>query len=345
MKRKLGLLFLAGSCVLSAFAQKDTPLFQSPLFQSKEALNLQATGSIKSIKKETNDSTFVSVKFEYEASPGNWQSLPLEARTRGNFRLRYCYFPPLKLKLRKKDIDSTIFEGNKSLKLVVPCRVTSDMNNLVRREYICYKFYETLTPYHFKTRLANLKLTEVSAKKPHTYDLLTIMVEDNSNVAKRSGGRIMEVKGLSPAAFDEKQALRNDYFQYMIGNADWSALYQHNTNVLYADGKYITLSYDFDMSGFVNALYARENPPNLGTGDPRDRVYRGFCRTETSMQEIRKEYLDKEVVLQSLIDEEAQYFGEMELKEMRTYMADFFHIFKSDSQFETLILRACRTEH
>jgi len=339
MKRKLGLLFLVGSCVLSAFAQKDTPLFQS-----KEALNLQATGSIKSIKKETNDSTFVSVKFEYEASPGAWQSLPLEARVRGNFRLRYCYFPPLKLKFRKKDIDSTVFEGNKSLKLVVPCRNTSDMNNLIRREYICYKFYETLTPYHFKTRLANLKLTEVSGKKPHTYDLLSIMVEDNSNVAKRAGGRIMEVKGLSPAAFEEKQALRNDYFQFMIGNADWSALYQHNTNVLYADEKYITLSYDFDMSGFVNALYARENPPNLGTGDPRDRVYRGFCRTEASMQEIRKEYLDKEVALQSLIDEESQYFSEMELKEMRTYMADFFHIFKSDNQFESLILKACRAE-
>ncbi|HTF20406.1 MAG TPA: hypothetical protein VK658_20180 [Chryseolinea sp.] len=340
MKTKLGLLFLFGTCVLSAFAQKDTPLFQS-----KEPLNLQATGSIKSIKKETNDSTFVPVKFQYEASAGNWQTLPIEARVRGNFRLRYCYFPPLKLKFNKQDIESTIFKGNKSLKLVVPCRTTSDMNNLIRREYLCYKFYETLSPYHFKTRLANLELTEVSAKKPHTFELLSFMVEDNSNVAKRSGGRIMEVKGLSPAAFEEKQALRNDYFQFMIGNADWSALYQHNTNVLYADGKYITLSYDFDMSGFVNAQYARENPPNLGTGDPRDRVYRGFCRTEAAMQEVRKEYLDKEVVLQSLIAQEAQQFSEMELKDMHKYMDDFFRILKSDDLFENLIVRACRAEH
>lgn len=340
MKRKLSLMFLVGTFVLPAFAQKDTPLFQS-----KEALNLQATGSIKSIKKETNDSTFVSVKFQYEASPGNWQTLPVEARVRGNFRLRYCYFPPLKLKFNKRDIESTIFEGNKSLKLVVPCRTTSDMNNLIRREYLCYKFYETLSPYHFKTRLANLKLTEVSAKKPHTYDLLSFMVEDNSNVAKRSGGRVMEMRGLSPAAFEEKQALRNDYFQFMIGNADWSAVYQHNTNVLYADGKYITLSYDFDMSGFVNAQYARDNPPKLGTGDPRDRVYRGFCRSETAMQEIRKEYLDKETELQSLIAGESQHFSEMELKDMREYMDDFFRILRNDNQFQNNILRACRTEH
>ncbi|MEJ1239742.1 hypothetical protein WBG78_16515 [Chryseolinea sp. T2] len=339
MKRKLGLLFLLGLCVLTATAQKVTPLFQS-----KEAINLRATGSVKSIKKKTNDSTFVSVKFEYEESPEKWKTLPTEARVRGNFRLRYCYFPPLKVKFSKDDIDSTLFHGNKSLKIVMPCRITSDMNQLIRREYICYKFYETVSPYHFLTRLANLHLTEVTAKKPREYDLLTFLVEDNSNVAKRSNGKIMEVKGLSPAAFEEKQALRNDYFQYMISNADWSAVYQHNTNVLYADSKYITLSYDFDMSGFVNAYYARENPPNLGTGDIRDRVYRGFCKSPEAMQEIRKEYLDKETELQGLIDEQKEHFSEVELKDMHNFTNDFFDIFRDDYRFKTKILDACRTE-
>lgn len=332
-------MFLSGICFLNGVAQKITPLFQST-----EPLNLQATGSVKSIKKETNDSTFVPVKFQYEASPGSWQTLPVEARVRGNFRLRYCYFPPLKIKFDKKDIDSTVFKGNKSLKLVMPCRTTADMNALIRREYLCYKFYETVSAYHFKTRLANLKLTEVSTKKPRTYDLLTIMVEDNSNVAKRCGGKIMEVKGLSPAAFEEKQALRNDYFQFMIGNADWSAVYQHNTNVLYGDGKYITLSYDFDMSGFVNALYARENPPNLGTGDIRDRVYRGFCKSPEAMEEIRKEYLEKETLLQSLIDEHTAHFSTAELKDMHDYMDSFFHILKDDGRFRSSVLQGCRSE-
>jgi hypothetical protein len=94
-----------------------------------------------------------------------------------------------------------------------------------------------LTPYYFKTRLAKFIFTEVSKKKSKDYDLLTFFVEDNSLVAKRSNGKIQETKGLAPGSFDEKQAIRNDYIQYMIGNADWSSLYQHNTNVLYADGK------------------------------------------------------------------------------------------------------------
>ena len=339
MRKNLGLVFLLGICALTAFAQMETPLFKS-----SEALNIQATGSVKSIKKKTNDSTFVTVKFQYESAPGEWKVLATEARVRGNFRLRYCYFPPLKIKFKKDDITSTLFEGNKSLKVVMPCRTTSDMNALIRREYLCYKFYEIVSPYHFKTRLANMKLIEISSKKPKTYDLLSFMVEDNSNVAKRASGKIMEVKGLSPGAFEEKQALRNDYFQFMIGNADWSAVYQHNTNVLYADKKYITLCYDFDMSGFVNAFYARENPPKLGTGDIRDRVYRGFCKSPEAMEEIRREYLGHETVLESIIDEQSQYFSEAEMKDMHDYVDQFFRILKDDDRFSASVLKACRTE-
>jgi hypothetical protein len=224
-----------------------------PLFKSKEPVNLQASGSIKSIKKKTNDSTFVTGKFQYEKAPGEWVTVVSQNRVRGNYRLKNCFFPPLKLKFAKKDVQSTLFEGNKALKLVVPCLTSSDKNMLIRKEYLCYQFYALLSPYHFRTRLANLKLTEISKKNPREYELLSFFVEDNSMVAKRSNGKILETRSLSPEAFEEKQSLRNDYFQFMIGNSDWSAVYQHNSNVMFADGKYIALSYDFDMAGFVNA--------------------------------------------------------------------------------------------
>src|SRR5688572_26920073 len=107
-------------------------------------------------------------------------------------------------------------------------------------------------------------------------------------VAKRGSGKIVETKGMNSASFDKKQSVRNDFFQYMIGNADWSAVFQNNSNTMVVDGKYIPLSYDFDMSGFVNAGYAHQNAPTLGTGDPRERVYRGFCKSTAAMNEIRK---------------------------------------------------------
>ncbi len=314
-----------------------------PLFQSKEPVNLRITGSVKSIKKNSNDSTFVAGKFLYQ-SDKEWVTMPAEARVRGNFRLNNCYFPPLKLKFNKNDVESTVFSGNKTLKLVVPCETAKDKNSLIRREYLCYQIYQTISSYYFRTRLANVELTEVSQKKPRTYELLAFFVEDNSIVAKRSQGKVIKSTTISPAAFDEKQSIRNDYFQYMIGNADWSAVFQHNSNTLFVDGKYIPLSYDFDMSGFVNAPYARVSPAEGGASDPRARVYRGFCKSKTAMEEIRKEFLEKESAIITLIENESNKFSKYELNDMKVYVNGFFEILKSDHMFDSSILGQCRTK-
>ncbi len=315
-----------------------------PLFQTREPVHLRVTGSIKSIKKKSNDSTFVTGKFLYEQTPDQWTTIPVKARVRGNFRLKNCYFPPLKLKFGKKEVASTLFAGNKALKLVLPCRTSADKNNLIRKEYLCYQFYQVVSAYFFRTRLANLELTENSRSKVRKYDLLTFFVEDNSMVASRSGGKVIETKGISPALFDEKQSIRNDFFQYMIGNADWSAVFQHNSNTLMVGGKYVPLSYDFDMSGFVNAGYAQQNAPTLGTGDVRERVYRGFCKSKTAMEEIRKEFLDKESSLYAIIDQEASDFKKYELSDMKSYLKEFFDILKDDDKFHESILDQCRTK-
>lgn len=335
---KCSYLTVALTCYLNcAIAQNQ------PLFQSRETLNIRASGSIKSIKKKSNDSTFVTGKFQYRQDT-SWITVPVQTRVRGNFRLKNCYFPPLKVKFSKKDVASTIFEGNKSLKLVVPCLTTGDKNELIRREYLCYQFAEVLLPYHFRTRLTTFDLTEVSRKNARSFQLLAFFVEDNSLVAKRTQARLIETKGIHPARFDELQALRSDFFQYMIGNADWSAVFQHNSNLLQVNGKYIPLSYDFDMSGFVNAPYAREKPPNLGTGDPRERVYRGFCRSTPAVEQIKDEFLGKESAIHAIIDQHAQHFSEYEVKDMHHYLEGFFDILKNQSQFKMNILAGCRKE-
>ena len=323
-------------CFHPCRAQKD-----NPLFSAEDPIQLRATGSVKNIRKETNDTTFVNGKFLYEKTPGEWITIDTEARVRGNFRLKNCYFPPLKLKFKKKSIESTVFEGNKSVKLVLPCKNNSSMNTQIRKEYLCYKFYEAITPYHFKTRLANLQLTETTKSKPRVFDLLSILVEDNDKVAKRTNGKIIEVKGLGPGSFDEKQSLRNDYFQYLIGNTDWSTVFQHNSNILLVGDAYLPLPYDFDMAGLVNASYMQVSS-EVSTGDPRDRVYRGFCKSPASMEEIRKEYLTKESVIQALIAEQSSQFKEYDVKDIHNYVNQFYDILKSDDLFKTRILEGCR---
>ncbi|MFZ2905597.1 MAG: hypothetical protein WAZ98_05290 [Cyclobacteriaceae bacterium] len=337
MKKSFGLSLLFAFLVTHSFSQ------DVPLFKTQEPLAIRATGSVKAIKKNSNDSTLVAGKFEYKQGD-QWITVPVKTRVRGNFRLKNCYFPPLKVKFKKNDVINTEFAGNKSLKLVVPCKTSSDKNDLILKEYLCYRFYETLSPYYFRTRLANLDLTETSRKKIRTYELLTFFVEDNSMVAKRSGATVIDTKGIHPTLFDERQSVRNDFFQYMIGNADWSAVYQHNSNTLQVNGKYVPLSYDFDMAGFVNAGYAQANPTNLGTGDIRERVYRGFCKSTGVMEEVRKEFLEKEASLIAIIDDHATHFQNYEVKDMKNYLDSFFYILKSDNEFKQSIVEQCRTK-
>jgi hypothetical protein len=312
-----------------------------PLFASQEPLNIRATGSIKSIKKNTNDSIFQAGKFEFEQS-GSWTPVKIESRVRGNWRLRNCYFPPLKINFSKKGVAGTVFDGNKSLKVVLPCQTGGDGNKLIRKEYLCYKLYDLLSPYAFNTRLATLHLTEVSRKKPREYDLITFFVEDNSLVAKRTNSKVIKRKGIAPSAFDDTQSVRNDFFQYLIGNADWSTVQQHNSNTLFADNKYIPLSYDFDMSGFVNATYARTNAPTLGTGDPRERVYRGFCKPQDIMEHVRKEFLEKEEGVHAIIDSQAADLPGYDIKDMHAYANEFYMILKDEEAFRNSIVGQCR---
>ena len=163
-----------------------------PLFQSNQPFSLRITGSVNSIKKNSDISTLLTKVFV--STDTQWITVPAQARVRGNFRLKNCYFPPLKLKFNNKDVEPTIFSGNKALKLVVPCQTRSDKNKLIRKEYLRYEIYELVSPIYFKTRLANVELTEVFKKKPRTYKLLTFFVEDNSMVAKRSQGKVIKSK-------------------------------------------------------------------------------------------------------------------------------------------------------
>jgi hypothetical protein len=137
----------------------------TPLFTSSDPVLLKAHSSIKAKKKKGNDSIYTSAKVLYQSTNGEWLPLTVSTKVRGNFRQATCFFPPLKIKIAKKESKNTLFEGNKNLKAVLPCLRTSDMNALIVKEYLCYKIYELVIPIHFNTRLLNLNLTDSSTKK------------------------------------------------------------------------------------------------------------------------------------------------------------------------------------
>ena len=312
------------------------------LFLDETPLEIKLSIAIKDIKAIASDTVYTPYMMHYKKGNG-WDSIKIEVRARGNYRRKECYYPPLRVKIKKGDAKGTPFEGNKSLKLVLPCKQVKE-NSLIMKEYICYQMYEPITKYTFNTRLANILFTDQNNKKVKDVPIMGFFIEDDDIVAKRHKGKVVEGLNLHPKTLQDSNSVRHDMFQYMVANTDWSTTFLHNAKVIQLDEskKYIPLTYDFDMAGFVNAPYATPNE-TLGIASVRERLYRGFCRPEV-MQAIRAEYISKEKEIMDVVKRYESSFEPKEYASIVKYMDEFFATFKSDSKFKYNITDKCRTK-
>lgn len=315
----------------------------SKLFMDEAPLEIKLKIAIKDIKAITSDTVYTPYIMHYK-NGDVWDSIKVEVRARGEFRRRECYYPPLRVKIKKGAAKGTLFEGNKSLKLVMPCKQVKD-NHLIMKEYICYQMYEPITEYTFNTRLVNLEFTDLNNKKVTSVKFQGFFIEDDDVVAERHHGKVVEDLKLHPKALQDSSSIRHDLFQYMVANTDWSTTFLHNAKLIQLDEskKYIPLAYDFDMSGFVDAPYATVNE-SLGISSVTDRLYRGFCRSADVTQAIRKEYISKEQVIMDVVKRYEKDFDAKTYSNIVKYMQDFFTTMKSDSKFKASILDKCRTQ-
>ena len=166
------------------------------LTQAQKALKSDLLYSDQSPMENTTDSTFIETDLNF-MHEGKWNTIPVSLRARGNFRRAKCYFPPIKMKIKKSQYKNTVFNGNKSLKLVLPCRTDDAKNDNIIKEYLAYKIYELISPYHFKTRRVNVEFTEPKGRKVKTFSLKGFLIEDDSKLAKRFEGKVVEQWGIS----------------------------------------------------------------------------------------------------------------------------------------------------
>lgn len=330
------LLFTISS---SAFAQEATV---TKLFMDEAPLDIKLRIDMKAVKASTSDSVYASYMMHYKIND-KWDSIKIDVRARGNFRRKECYYPPLRIKIKKDDAKGSVFAGNKSLKLVMPCQVGKD-NSLIMKEYVCYQMYEPITKYTFNTRLVNIEFTDTSNKKGKVATFTGFFIEDDDVVAKRYHGKVVEDSKIHPRLLLDSAAVRHDIFQYMIANTDWSTTFLHNAKVIQLNDskKYIPLAYDFDMAGFVSAPYATVSD-QLPISSVQQRLYRGFCRPEELVYSIRNEYLSKEPEIKAALKRYESSFNPKEFAAMNKYMDEFFKTLKDDKTFKREILDKCRT--
>jgi hypothetical protein len=325
----------------SAVSAQKTDVTQ--LFTAENPVAIEIAFSIREVKKQTNDTIFTKSVMKYKREDGSLDSMKIEIRARGNFRRTNCFFPPLRVRMKKKDTEGTLFAGNKSLKLVVPCQTGKAGSDLIIKEYLAYQLYEPVTPYHFTTRLVDLTLIDQSAKQAKSYTMKAFFIEDDDLVAKRFGGKIYEDPKFHPMRLKDTTSVINDFFHFMISNTDWSSMAQHNIKIMQVNNaEFIPLPYDFDMSGVVNAPYAQVNE-TLGTASVRERLYRGFCRPEPVFQYVRSVYLNNEQAIMKQITDLQSELNPKELPGIQKYIGEFFTILKSDKSFRDNIYGKCRT--
>jgi hypothetical protein len=134
------------------------------------------------------------------------------------------------------------------------------------------------------------------------------------------------------------------FFQYLIGNTDFSVSFQHNGKLLYTNKEFLPLPYDFDMTGWVDPSYGFGNP-TLGLSSLTERVYRGFKRDAEVMNTVRQQFLDSKESIVSLVNSfKNEFDNQSEFNKMFKFMNGFFEIIEDDKKFNKQIVNKARTK-
>ncbi len=280
---KLSILIGLSFFIFSFSEKKETnsattykSALKKDLFESDEILSFTLKGNIRELLNDRGDiPKYHSITLSYKNNDSSEVKIPVQMKTRGHFRKQKgnCKYPPLQISF-PKDVDrlSSVFSGQKKLKLVMPC--TGD--DYIIREWLVYRIYNLITPKSFRARLVRIDLEDVKSKK-QAASFYGFLIEDEKQMAARNKAVAVEQK-LRPEQTKQDAFLIMTVFQYLIGNTDWSVQYLQNIKLLKSDSfpGLITVPYDFDHSGIVNAPYAHP-AEELLMRSVQERRYRGYC--------------------------------------------------------------------
>jgi hypothetical protein len=216
----------------------------------------------------------------------NGTPLPVSIALRGITRrtTEICDFPPLRVDFTTPPPATSVFSGQRRLKLVTHCRSSPSFQQNLLLEYAAYRMYNVLTPRSFRVRLATIDYRTESGRP--IIARAGFFIEDLDDVAKRNGTRQVHGPERIPVSYlSPPDAARYALFQHMIANHDWSMRAGpvgddccHNARLIgsLGPGTAIPIPYDFDFSGLVSAPYAQP-PDQLSINSVRQRFYRGYC--------------------------------------------------------------------
>lgn len=255
----------------------------------------------------------------------------IKIRARGKTRRRLCSFPPLKLKFKKSKLATAGFQPYKSLKLVTHCSNDVGAEENVIKEYLAYKMYNLVSNYGFRTQLVKVTYVDVNDSSI-SYTRFGFLIESEKELGERYQIKSYDKFGLSFSNIGIQQGQIFSMFQYMIGNADWQLMTNHNVKSFESrdSGKVIVVPYDFDFSGLVDANYALPNP-DYPQKDVKDRIYIGG--EEPILPETIQLFKDKQSEFKAFI-EAFEPLSRSQKKEILSFIDSFYKKLDNISSLE-----------
>lgn len=322
-------------------AQKNK-IDREAFFKDDRVIEMKLTTNIKQLIAEKKTDNFVDASVSMKFSDSLIIHEKIQIKPRGIFRKANCNMASLLFEFRNEG--APILSSLKKLKLVGGCSNSTVDEQLVLKEYMIYKIYNLFTEMSLRVRLLKIEYND-SEKRYKPYTQYAFLIEDIDDMAKRNNGQEKENYNYHPENTQRAQTTLVSFFQYMIGNTDWSITYYHNIKLIVpkADTTKLpyVIAYDFDVTGFVNAAYAVP-PPELNLNSVTERLYRGFPRTIEEIEETANLFLQKEKTIYSMI-ENFEFFSKFSKKEMSRFLDDFFITLKNKKNFKKIFIDNARS--
>lgn len=271
------LFFLLGKSQSNTISPsiRDSSHSDEKLFDDSGILEITLKGNVhKLFEDRKGEAKYYPVTLSYKDAD-SVISIHINVKTRGHFRRdkANCSYPPLLLSFSDTARNPpSVFPEHSSLKLVMPCKG----DKFVVHEWMVYRLYNLITPQSFRARLVKVTLQDDDNKRMPS-PFYGMLLEDEKQMAKRNH-MVAAKKKIKPYETMREPFLRMAVFEYLIGNTDWSVEYMQNIKFIASDSvsKPVTVPYDFDLSGIVDAPYALP-APELKMNSVRERRFRGYC--------------------------------------------------------------------
>jgi hypothetical protein len=105
------------------------------------------------------------------------------------------------------------------------------------------------------------------------------------------------------------------------------------------NGAILSLPYDFDMSGIVNAAYAAPNP-RFRIRSVRTRLYRGRCVNNEHLDNTLQAYRDRRQNIYQLVNG-LTHLAAKTRKQLIRYIDDFYATIDNPKQLESRLRKSC----